>query len=500
MYTPSSSELNRINDLYFAKSYSTPISLERALRGACDVLRRSNCSGALQYIPELTWMLFLKLLDQQDTEIANAVTPILPQPYRWRDWGSPFGPKRIDIQLNRRNGLLDFVNNDLFPHLKSYVSSDAATTVQKIIGEIAVNIGFTRVDTDANLVEVINKIDAISVEKIDKQHIFPLSQIYEGLLLQLGAKSSDGGQFFTPREVVRAIVRVIAPRPGEAVYDPCCGTGGFLAEAFEYSKLYTNVEREMTVYGREKENLIYPIALANLILHGVQSPNIWHGNTLTGTQYYGGLYGNAPQEFDVVLTNPPFGGKENLDAQHSFIYKSSSTQLLFLQHVIDVLKVNGRCGIVVDEGLLFKTTDAFVLTRKKLLNTCNLSCVVSLPIGAFSNVGATIKTNLLFFTKGVSTKDVWYYDLSSIKVNKSNPLTLDIFSDFFEKLSCRELTENSWIVKIEDIQQNAYSLKPTNPNSTFRLNSTSSNEIVQELDILTERVRENIKKIKSVIV
>jgi type I restriction enzyme M protein len=192
----------------------------------------------------------------------------------------------------------------------------------------------------------------------------------------MGEKGSDAGQFFTPREVIRAMVRAIAPKIGDTVYDPCCGTGGFLAQAAEYMqpKLGAKISgpaiarfRQETFWGREKENLIYPIGLANLILHGIDRPNIWHGNALTGDEVYGGLFAGAPTQFDVILTNPPFGGKESASAQTNFDYRTSATPVLFLQHIIRMLKDGGRCSMVIDEGVLFRTNeDAFVKTKRKL--------------------------------------------------------------------------------------------------------------------------------------
>src|SRR5205085_6076072 len=186
--------------------------------------------------------------------------------------------------------------------------------------------------------------------------------------------------------------------------------------------------KQRNFWGREKENQVYPIALANLILHGIDKPNLWHGNTLTGRTDYGGLFEEAPALFDVILTNPPFGGKEGREAQTNFDYKTSSTQVLFLQHVIRSLRPGGRCGIVLDDGLLFRANeDAFVKTKRKLLDDCNVWCIVSLPGGVFSAAGAGVKTNLLFFTKGHKTERIWYYDLSQVKVGKKTPLTLAHF-------------------------------------------------------------------------
>ena len=241
------------------------------------------------------------------------------------------------------------------------------------------------------------------------------------------------------------MVRVIDPKIDETIYDPGCGTGGFLAQSFEHIKTNLDTDataeqletlKQQTFWGREKENLIYPIALANLILNGIDKPNIWHGNTLTGQETYGGLFEGAPQAFDVILTNPPFGGKEGREAQTNFDYKTRSTQVLFMQHVIRSLRDGGRCGIVVDEGFVFRIDQgAFVRTKRKLLDDCTVWCIVSLPPRVFSSAGAGVKTNLLFFTKGQPTRKIWYYDLGHLTVGRGSHSLLNILMSSFG--SCR---------------------------------------------------------------
>ena len=208
--------------------------------------------------------------------------------------------------------------------------------------------------------------------------------------------------------------------------------------------------------GARGGTLIYPIALANLVLHGIDKPNLWHSNTLTGLEIYGGLFEGAPAMFEVVLTNPPFGGKEGKDAQTNFDYPTSATQVLFLQHVLRSLRDGGRCGIVLDEGLLFRTNEeAFVKTKRKLLDECDLWCIVSLPPGVFTAAGAGVKTNLHFFTKGQSTRKIWYYDLSDLKVRKKAPLTLAHFDEFFRLLPQRADSERSWTVDLDERKRRA---------------------------------------------
>ncbi len=192
------------------------------------------------------------------------------------------------------------------------------------------------------------------------------------------------------------------------------------------------------------------------MLHGIDKPNLWHGNTLTGSEAYGGLFEDAPALFDVVLTNPPFGGKEGKEAQTNFDYKTSATQVLFLQHVMRSLRPGGRCGIVLDEGLLFRANeDAFVKTKRKLLDDCDLWCIVSLPAGVFTAAGAGVKTNLLFFTKGRPTSKIWYYDLTGVKVRKKAPLLMKHFDDFFRLLPTRADSEESWTVDMDERKRSA---------------------------------------------
>lgn len=441
-------------------------SLSSFVMNICDVMRRSNCASALQYVPELTWILFLRILDaketrdQEEAEVVGAsFSPALRSPYRWQDWAAPYsdkpenpktsdgkpqGWKRQELFAAGDRKLFDFINGELLPHLhgldidpRTKLPNPAASRKQRIIGRTMTAVEKVRVDSETNLRDILDRVHQIKIEGIDDTHFFTLSQVYEDLLLKMGEKNSDGGQFFTPREVIRAMVHTVNPTLGKKIYDPCCGTGGFLAIAYEHiarklgaSATSTDLDtlKHETFFGREKENLVFPIALANLVLHGIDQPNIWHGNSLTRRATYAALFEQAPPTFDVILTNPPFGGKEGTDAQKNFSYRTSATQVLFVQDILSELAPKGTCGIVLDEGLLFRTNEsAFVETKRKLVDECALWCIISLPGGVFSTAGAGVKTNLLFFTKGGKTETIWYYDLSHVKVGKKTPLTLAHF-------------------------------------------------------------------------
>ena len=468
------------------KRHATQQSLNSAVKSICDVMRRSNCAGAMKYVPELTWILFLRILDERESreaEEAEALglpfTPSLRAPFRWQDWADPGSAMRQD----KNASVWKFVHEQLLPHLKELEKLPGATSRQKVISEVMSGVERSRIDSEKNFLDVLDKVHELSNETIDQTHVFTLSQVYEGLLLKMGEKGNDGGQFFTPREIIRVMVRVVNPEIGKTVYDPGCGTGGFLAQAFEHMRdeaeragtlAATQLEflKRNTFFGREKDDAVYPIALANLLLHGIDEPRIWHGNTLSGGESYGELFKGAPQFFDYVLMNPPFGGKEGKEAQTFADYPTSATQVLFIQHVLKSMNEGSVCGIVLDEGVLFRTNEGgFVQTKRKLMEECDVYCIVSLPGGVFTSAGAGVKTNLVFFRKGRETERIWYYDLSDIKVGKKKPLTKVAFEEFFRFLPNRENGERSWTVDFASrLQQGLDAARPFREQSA-RLSS-----------------------------
>lgn len=223
------------------RKLTSPKAVNNAINEVCNILRRSGAAGAMQYVPELTWLLFLRIFDEREMVEAEraesmslSYTESIEAPFRWRDWAAPNGEKRISFGEGQLGKAKRFVDTELLPYLKGLGNRNGATARQRVIAEIMSAVERTRIDTDTNLLEVLDKVHGISESAIDRTHVFPISQAYEGLLLRMGEKNNDGGQFFTPREVIRAVVQVIAPRAGETIYDPSCGTGGFLAQAYEY--------------------------------------------------------------------------------------------------------------------------------------------------------------------------------------------------------------------------------------------------------------------------
>jgi len=505
---------------YNGKQVNDQTSMNSYIKSICDIMRRDKTKGALQYIPELTWMMFLRILDEKEqieelkcNAVGETFTPSLIFPYRWRDWGDPEGKKRKELQNANFGDFLSFVNNDLIPYLKSFQKNQNATIKQKIISQIFRNLDKTQLASERNLLDVLDKVHHLTSENIDDTHQFPLSQIYEGLLLKMGEKNNDGGQFFTPREVIRAMINTIKPKVTNkgklaTFYDPCCGTGGFLAETYVYLTKQNLAATEIgylkhdAFWGVDDSNDAFSICLANLFLHEIDYPHIGLKNNLSGRITYVDLFQGAPAQYDYILTNPPFGGKEGEDAKANFSYKTSNTQILFIQHIIDHLKDGGTCAMVIDEGVLFRTNEkAFVQTKKKLLEECNLWCIVSLPHNIFINAGAGSKTNLLFFTKGKSTEKIWYYDLSDIKVLKKNPFTLDKFDDFFKRIETKKeedkISEKSWYITIDEIKKNNYDIKAVNPNIKEKV-IPKPEELIKIIEESQIKINEGLKKLKEI--
>lgn len=431
---------------------------------ACDIMRRdNNCGGVMEYVEHLSWLLFLRFLDGQEeifeSEAAIAGRPytrILDGEFRWSSWAQKDWPSE---------DLLPFIHGRLLPHLRSLSGSPERDIIRSIFADRNVVV----CASPFNLKDVLQIIDQIDFQNADDIHT--VSFVYEDLLKKLGSENRLAGEFYTPRPIVRFMVEVVDPKIGEAIYDPACGSCGFLAEAYvrmkrqvKGSKDYETLQRR-TFFGQEKKPIPTLLGVMNLVLHGVLAPNVVRRNTLEEN------IRNITERFDVILTNPPFGGTENRQIQQNFPVQSQATELLFLQHILKKLKATGsvgppRCGMVVPEGTLFRG-DAFALVKKDLLENFNLHTIVSLPAGVFLPYSG-VKTNLLFFERTSPTKEIWYYELlppSEVeKYTKGKPIQDAHFDDCREKLKTRAISENSWIVTVGEIVKRGYDLTAKNPN------------------------------------
>ncbi|OIN84057.1 eco57I restriction-modification methylase family protein [Francisella sp. TX07-6608] len=387
-----------------------------------DILRRDDgISGAMHYTEQVSWILFLKFLNDYENEksleaelIGEEYIFVLDEKYCWNTWAAPKDADgKLDV-INADTGddLLEFVNKELFPYLKSFKSIDEDVKSLKYkIGAIFEFLD-NRIASGHTLCDVINEIDELNFNK--KEDLYQLSQVYENLLKEMGSDGGNSGEFYTPRPLVKAIVDVVNPQAGQTVYDPAAGTCGFLIDAYEhmYSKVLSTTQlkilNEDTFFGKEKTPLSYVMGVMNMILHGITSPNINKANTLV--KDIRSL--EEKDRYDIILANPPFGGKEKATIQTNFPIKSNATELLFLQHIYKSLKLGGRCGVVVPEGVLFQTNNAFKNVKKELLENYNVHTIVSLPAGVFLPYSG-VKTNVIFFDREGSTTDIFYYEVNT---------------------------------------------------------------------------------------
>ncbi len=432
---------------------------EQTFKNIDDILHKdAGCGSELDYVEQTSWILFLKYLDDLEKDRATAAeltgktyTPIIDEEYRWGKWAAPKLPDgKIDHNATTGDDLTDFVNNKLFPYLKKFkLSADSADTIEYKIGEIFSELK-NRIQSGYNLREVINRIDELRFRTHAEKH--EMSHLYEDKIKNMGNAGRNGGEYYTPRPLITTIIKVVAPKIGDKIYDGACGSAGFLCEAFAYlnkkglSTKDTVTLQKKTFYGKEKKSLAYIIGIMNMILHGVEAPNIIHTNTLA--ENLADI--QEKDRYDVVLANPPFGGKERAEVQQNFPIKTGETASLFLQHFIKILKAGGKAGIVIKNTFLSNTDNATVAIRKTLLENCNLHTVLDLPGGTFT--GAGVKTVVLFFEKGKPTQKVWFYQLNLDRnLGKTNPLNENDLAEFVELQKTFADSENSWTVNVADI-------------------------------------------------
>ncbi len=483
---------------------------EQAFKRIDAVLRNeAGCTTELDYTEQTSWLLFLKYLDGLEQDLSDQAalegktyTYILEEPYRWDIWAAPKGQ---DGKLDHNTALTgddlrDFVNQKLFPYLHGFKQrASSSNTIEYKIGEIFGEIK-NKISSGYNMREIIDHIDELRFRSQAEKH--ELSHLYEDKIKRMGNAGRNGGEYYTPRPLIRAIVQVVQPKLGETIYDGAVGSAGFLCEAYEYLQR-THPERttaqdrllqERTFFGKEKKSLAYVIAIMNMILHGIEAPNILHTNTLSENL----ADVQDKDRHDVILANPPFGGAERKEVQQNFPIRTGETAFLFLQHFIKMLKAGGRGGVVIKNTFLSNTDNASVSLRKLLLESCNLHTVLDCPGGTFQ--GAGVKTVVLFFNKGAPTRKVWFYQLDPGRnLGKTNPLNDGDLAEFVKLQETFADSPKSWSVDVTSIDKATFDLSVKNPNGGEDITHRSPHEILDEIAALDAESAEVLGNIKALL-
>jgi len=482
---------------------------EQTFRNIDDTLRKdAGCSSELDYVEQTSWILFLKYLDdfEKDRQTAAELTGkkyvnIISPEYRWEIWAAPKnGNGKIDFhKALSGDDLKDFVDLKLFPYLRKFkTEAKGPDTIEYKIGEIFNELK-NKIQSGYTLREVINNVDELRFRSSAEKH--EMSYLYEDKIKNMGNAGRNGGEYYTPRPLIKTIVKVVAPAIGNRIYDGAVGSAGFLVESFEYlknSKSLTTAEAETlqkrTFYGKEKKSLAYIIGIMNMILHGIEAPNIVHTNTLA--ENLSDI--QEKDRYDVVMANPPFGGKERTEVQQNFPIKTSETAFLFLQHFIKILKAGGKGGIVIKNTFLSNTDNASVGLRKMLLESCNLHTVLDLPGGVFA--GAGVKTVVLFFEKGAATRKIWFYQLNLERnLGKTNPLNETDLTEFLKLQKTKADSENSWSVNVADVDTTTYDLSVKNPHKKDESALRDPRAILDEIKQLDEESAEILNTIQRIL-
>ena len=462
----------------------------------------------MDYVEQTSWILFLKYLDDFEKDKKTAAqlagkryTSIIGPAYRWDVWAVPKGK---DGKLDHHKAisgddLRDFVDGKLFGYLKKFKTSAAsADTIEYKIGEIFSELK-NKIQSGYNMREVIDRVDELRFRTHKEKH--EMSHLYESKIKKMGNAGRNGGEYYTPRPLIKTIVKVVAPSIGNKVYDGAVGSAGFLCEAFEYLKASKDLTtrdaktlQKKSFYGKEKKSLAYIIGIMNMILHGIEAPNIVHINTLA--ENISDI--QEKDRYDIVLANPPFGGKERKEVQQNFPIKTGETAFLFLQHFIKILKAGGRGGVVIKNTFLSNTDNASVSLRRLLLESCNLHTVLDLPGGTFA--GAGVKTVVLFFDKGAPTRKVWFYQLNLDRnLGKTNPLNENDLAEFVKLQKKKGDSQNSWSVKMADVDKTTFDLSVKNPNKKDETVLREPKEILNEMKTLDKENAEILKTIRRLV-
>ncbi|MFK8006771.1 MAG: N-6 DNA methylase [Saprospiraceae bacterium] len=489
---------------------------EQTFKNIDDILYKDAGSDSeLDYIGQTSWIMFLRYLDELEMDKADEAELkgedynfILDEEYRWGNWAMPKKiVKKGDSELAELDhhkamtgpDLVTFVDGKLFPYLAKFKEkADSPQTIEYKIGEIFSELK-NKIQSGYNLREILEYADSLPFRASTDKH--ELSHLYESKIKNMGNAGRNGGQYYTPRPLIRAMINIIDPQIGEKIYDGAAGSCGFLCESYEYmyermKKTTDNLKtlQENTLYGKGKKNLAYVIGIMNMILHGIEAPNIIHTNTL-------GESISDIQEKDryhIILANPPFGGKERKEVQQNFDIKTGETASLFLQHFIKSLKTGGRCAIVIKNTFLSNADNASVSLRQHLLESCNLHTILDMPAGTFT--GAGVKTVVLFFQKGAPTKKIWYYQLDpGRKMGKTNPLNDKDMEEFLAFAKNNKDSEKSWVFKVKDLDENTFDLSPKNPNLPEEEPLRSPKEILKEMESLDKETATILESLKELI-
>jgi type I restriction enzyme M protein len=482
---------------------------EQAFRNIDDVLwKEAGCSSELDYTEQSSWLLFLKYLESLEQDKATEAelegkryTFILDAPYRWESWAAPKTPLgALDHnQAMTGDDLRDFVNLQLFPYLHGFTQkATGPNTIEYKIGQIFGEIK-NKIQSGYNLREIIDHVDELRFRSQTEKH--ELSHLYEAKIKNMGNAGRNGGEYYTPRPLIRAMIEVVQPQIGQRVYDGACGSAGFLCEAFDFMKArpgLTTRDRDTlqtrTFYGKEKKSLAYVIAIMNMILHGLEAPNIVHTNTLT--ENLADI--QEKDRYDVVLANPPFGGKERAEVQQNFPIRTGETAFLFLQHFLKILKAGGRGGIVIKNTFLSNTDNASVSLRKLLLESANLHTILDCPSGTF--LGAGVKTVVLFFDKGAPTRHVWYYQLAPGRnMGKTNPLNDADLAEFVTLQKTFADSPKSWSVDVGGLHPSTFDLSVKNPNGGEAVAHRRPSDILDEIALLDIESADVLQTIRGLL-
>jgi len=463
---------------------------EQTFRNIDDVLwKEAGCSSELDYTEQTSWMLFLKYLDDLERArvmeaelVGRAYEFIVDEPHRWSAWAAPrTADGRFDRDRALTGGdLIDFVDGDLFPYLEGFRRrATGPDTIEYKIGEIFSEIR-NKFRSGYSLRDALELVDALRFGTQTEKH--ELSQLYEGKIQRMGNAGRNGGEYYTPRPLIRAMIQVVKPAIGDRVYDGAVGSAGFLCEAYDYLRKGNLTTAQLhtlqnhTFYGKEKKSLAYVIAIMNMILHGIDTPNIVHTNTLA--ENLSDI--QEKDRYDVILANPPFGGKERPEIQQNFPIKTGETAFLFLQHFIKSLKAGGRAAIVIKNTFLSNSDNAARALREELLSSCNLYTILDCPSGTFQ--GAGVKTVVLFFEKGAPTRKIWYYQLNPGRnMGKTNPLNDADMEEFVALQALFAASERSWTVRMDDVDRASFDLSVRNPHAPEEMPLRDAQDILDEI-------------------